>query len=350
MLDVMSFVRHPLVVAAPGVIALALATVAIVRPTDDDPAPTTTATTTARTAPGFPELYERVDGAVARIDARRGADQPPFRNGRRVATGAAFLVDDDGHLVTNAHVVDMARSATVRFARSAERVDARIVARDPATDLAVLRVDPDEVKGQEPLPLTPAAEVRVGDPVLALGTPYRLQSSASAGIVSATGREITGLTGFTIPDAVQTDAAINPGNSGGPLLDARGRVVGVNTQGRAAGVSFAVGSATVRRVIPQLIRDGRARTAFLGVSLGAVTDAGTTVASATPGGPAARAGIRRGDVLLRIGSRPTTVEGAVSSAVAALPPGGLVTVRLRRGGDEREVRVRLATQPRRDRS
>jgi len=351
----MSFLRHPAAVAAPGVVALALASVAVVRSGDDDapasaaPVPAATASAGAAgsgTLPSFAELYRRVDGAVARVDARRGPDQPPFGNGRRVATGAAFLVDRDGHMVTNAHVVDEARSATVRFGRSAERVDARIVGRDPSTDLAVLRVDPDEVRGERPLPLAPSAEIRVGDPVLAVGTPYRLQSSASAGIVSATGREITGLTGFTVPDAIQTDAAINPGNSGGPLVDARGRVVGVNTQGRGAGVSFAVASSTVARVVPQLVRDGRARTAFLGVSVGEITDAGARVTSTTAGGPAARAGIRRGDVLVRIGDRPTTTDGAVASAVAAGRPGQQLTVRLRRGGEEREVRVRLAAQPR----
>jgi S1-C subfamily serine protease len=283
---------------------------------------------------------------VARVDARRGADQPPFGNGRRVATGAAFLIDDDGHIVTNAHVVDRARTATVRFGRSAERVDARIVGRDRATDLAVLRVDPDEIEGEQPLDLAPAADIRVGDPVLAIGTPYRLQSSASAGIVSATGREIRGLTGYTVADAIQTDAAINPGNSGGPLVDARGRVVGVNTQGRGAGVSFAVGSSTVRRVVPQLVRDGRARTAFIGVSVGEVTERGARVESTTDRGPAARAGIRPGDVLLRIGDRATTTEGAVASAVAQRRPGEQVGVRLRRDGEVRDVRVRLAAQPR----
>ncbi len=148
-----------------------------------------------------------------------------------------------------------------------------------------------------------------------------------------------------MPDAIQTDAAINPGNSGGPLVDARGRVIGVNTQGRAAGVSFAVGSSTVRRVVPQLIRRWRARTAFLGVGVGEITEAGATVTSTTPGGPAARAGIRRGDVLTRIGTRRTTSEGSVASAVARLRPGQQVVVRLRRGDAERAIRIRLAAQP-----
>jgi putative serine protease PepD len=173
--------------------------------------------------------------------------------------------------------------------------------------------------------------------VLAVGTPFRLQSSASAGIVSATGRVIRGLNGLSIPDAVQTDAAINPGNSGGPLVDEQGRVVGVNSQGRAAGVGFAVSSTTLRRVVPQLIEDGRARTAFLGVSLGE----DGRVESVTDGGPADDAGIRAGDVIRRIDGRPAAPEGAVASAVAARRPGDRVEVELRR----RTVTVRLGAQP-----
>jgi len=347
----MQALRHPAAVAAPGVLALALAGAALLR--DDDPAPRPAASSapapdagSAAALPSFAQLYARADGVVGRIDARRGPQDPPFGNGRRVATGAAFLVDGRGHLVTNAHVVERARSASVRFGRSQRRIDARIVGRDPATDLAVLRVDPTQLRGERPLALAPPNSVHVGDPVLALGTPYRLQSSASAGIVSATGREISGLTGFTVPDAVQTDAAINPGNSGGPLLDARGRVVGVNAQGRAAGVSFAISSATVRRIVPQLIADGRATTAYVGVSLGEVTDRGSVIRSASPRGPAARAGLRRGDVIVRVAGLATTTEGAVASAVAGRRPGERVVVRIRRDGRERDVTVRLAAQPR----
>ena len=338
--------RHLALASAPGVLALALATLALLNANDTPvsaPAPTPTVTP-AVAEPSFAELYDRVEGAVARIDARRGPDDPPFGNGRRVATGAAWLVDDDGHVVTNAHVVDRARSASLRFGRSARRLDARIVGRDRATDLAVLRVDPVRVRGENPLPVAEPGAIRVGEPVLALGTPYRLQSSASAGIVSATGREITGLTGRAVPDAIQTDAAINPGNSGGPLIDTHGRVLGVNTQGRAAGVSFAVGAETIRRVVPQLIRHGRARTAMIGVAHGEVRPAGTPLQSVTPGGPADRAGIRRGDVVVKVADRPTITEGALASAVARLRPGQRVTVRIRRNGRERDVVVRTTAQ------
>jgi putative serine protease PepD len=345
----MNPLRHPLAAVAAGVVAVALAIVALARSEDETPVAPRAATVRAepsRSLPSFAELVDRVDGAVARIDARRGPEDPAFSNGRRVATGAAFLLDRDGHLVTNAHVVDRARSASVRFGRSAHRIDARIVALDRATDLAVLHVDPRVVRAEQPLALAPEGSVRVGDAVLAVGTPFRLQGSVTAGIVSATGRTIQGLTGFSIPDAVQTDAAINPGNSGGPLVDARGRVVGVNAQGRAAGVSFAISDATVRRVVPQLIENGRAENPYLGARAGEVTDRGTRVESVSPGAPGAEAGVRAGDVIVSIDGRATTTEGALASAVAAHRPDELVAVLIRRDGRERTVSVRLGRLPR----
>ncbi len=255
--------RHPLAVAAPGLVALVLAVVAVARTGDTAPAPAPApappapATAARADAPlTLPELYARIDGAVGRVDARRDPSQPRFGNGRHDAIGAGFLVDRAGHVVTNAHVVDRARSATVRFGRSERRIPARIVGHDDATDLAVLRVDPARLRGERPLAIARPDSIEVGEPVLAVGTPYRLQGSAAAGIVSATGREIRGLNGDRFRDGVQTDAAINPGNSGGPLVDAAGAVVGVNAQGRAPGISFAIGAATVRRVVPRLIRAG----------------------------------------------------------------------------------------------
>jgi putative serine protease PepD len=338
--------------ALPGVAALIVAIAAL--GASDEPAttppPARSATPTAALQGGMPslrELYARADGVVARVDARRGPNDPPFGNGRRTATGAGFVIDARGHLVTNAHVVNRARSVSVRFGRSARRIRARIVGVDRASDLAVLRVDSDRLGGDPPLELAPAGSVRVGDPVLAIGTPYRLQSSASAGIVSGVGRVIGGPSGFSIPDAVQTDAAIHPGNSGGPLIDERGRVVGVNAQGRAAGVNFAISATTVRRVIPQLIARGRARTAYLGISVDEVTGRGTRIASVTSGGPADRAGLRAGDVVTRLGARSTAIEGALASAIAAGRPGQKVEIRLRRDGRERTLTARLGTQPQR---
>jgi S1-C subfamily serine protease len=349
--------RSHLLAAAPGVAALAVALVAL----GQDEGAGTTRTVTVAGAPATggaggadrtgtlaaTELFARVEGAVARLDARRPPGAAPFGNGRRSATGTAWLLDRRGHLVTNAHVVEGATRATVRFGSSSRRVAARIVGRDPANDLAVLRVPVARVRGEAPLPLAPADGLRVGDPVLAIGTPFRLQSSASTGIVSALGRQIRGLTGFTIPDALQTDAAINPGNSGGPLLDAQGRVVGVNTQGAGPGVSFAVGAATLRRVLPQLVRDGRARTGYLGLRIGEVTEAGTRLEGVTAGSPAARAGLRSGDVVRRAAGRPVSGEGDLARAIAATRPGAVLELVVRRDGRDRTVRARVGTQPRR---
>jgi S1-C subfamily serine protease len=342
----MSFLRS----AAPGLIALVVAVVALARSGEDEqPAPAPAPAPAQRVASdlGFRALYDRVDGVVARVDARRGPQDPPFGNGRRTATGAAFLVDDEGHVVTNAHVVERARSATLRFGRSSEHVRARIVGSDRSTDLAVLRIDPDELRGEKPLPLAPPGSTKVGDAVLAVGTPFRLQSSASAGIVSATGREIRGLSGFSVPDAIQTDAAINPGNSGGPLVDGRGRVVGVNSQGRAAGVGFAISATTMRRVLPQLIAGRRVRSAYLGVTIGDVDERGARVTSVADGSPAERAGLRTGDRIVALGRRPTTTEGSVASAVAAARPGAKVTITVRRRGEEERLTATLGEQPRR---
>ena len=336
--------------AAPGLVALVVAVVALVRSGDDPaaPAPSSAAPAQAgQSALSFRELYDRVDGVVARVDARRGPEDPPFGNGRRVATGAAFLVDDDGHVVTNAHVVEGARTATLRFGRSPDRVRARIVGTDRATDLAVLKVAPRELRGEEPLELAPPGAAKVGDPVLAVGTPYRLQSSASAGIVSAVGREIRGLSGYSVPDAIQTDAAINPGNSGGPLVGEDGRVVGVNSAGRAAGVGFAISATTMHRVLPQLIAGRRVRTAYLGVSIAGVDDRGARVASVADDSPADRAALRVGDRIVSIDGRPTRTEGSVASVVAAAKPRERVTITVRRGGAERRLTATLGVQPRR---
>jgi S1-C subfamily serine protease len=336
-----------LLAALPGVVGLVVAVVALARSDVDPPPRATPVTPVAPQAalPSLSDLYSRVDGVVARLDARRGPGDPPFGNGRRDAIGAAFVIDSRGHMVTNAHVVDRARSATVRFGRSAARIPARIVGLDRSTDLAVLRIDPDRLGDDAPLELAPEDSIRVGDAVLAVGTPYRLQSSASAGIVSALGREIEGLSGFSVPDAIQTDAAVNPGNSGGPLIDSAGRVVGVNTQGRADGISFAVSAATVRRVVPQLIADGRARTAYLGVSVRDVSERGSRLRSVAVGSPGARTGLREGDVVVSIGGRATTTEGSVASAIARRRPGQRVQIRFRRDGRERTLTARLGTQP-----
>ena len=220
--------------------------------------------TTARGAPApSPHaVYERTRRAIVRVDARpRGT---PLPRGRPrlddgVATGSGFVVDRAGHVVTNAHVVAGGPLVTVRFSRGGRRYDARVVESDRSTDLAVLRI---RAGSLAPLELGRSREVRVGDPAIALGNPYGLERTLTLGVVSAVGRRIEAPDGSDIEGVVQSDAAINPGSSGGPLLDARGRVIGVNSQSGGDSISYAVPVDTLRRVLTRLrseSRPGRAR-------------------------------------------------------------------------------------------
>src|SRR3954449_5285470 len=222
------------------------------------------------------DIYKRAAPGVVYIRARSVQQtQSPFdvfpREQENVATGSGFVLDDKGHILTNAHVV--ASSLDVRVSFSDHRtVAARVVGKDPDTDLAVLSVNPKEVS-LRPLALGDSGAVRVGDPTVAIGNPFGLERTLTTGVVSALQRRITAPSGFAIEDVIQTDAAINPGNSGGPLLDATGKVIGVNSQiatggegsGGSVGIGFAVPAATVKRVLPELERVGRVTRPFLGI-------------------------------------------------------------------------------------
>ena len=287
------------------------------------------------------DIYERTSPGVVSIQAGS-------------ASGSGFVLDRQGAIATNAHVVDGARELKVRFGEDGDLIDARLVGADPSSDLAVLRVDPDDVEGGlAPLTLADSDDVRVGDLAVAIGNPFGLPRTATAGIVSALGRQIDAPNGFSIPGAIQTDAAINPGNSGGPLLDGAGRVIGVNSQIRTGGagngnvgVGFAVPSNTVRSVVADLEDDGRVRRAYVGVSTGpAQQGTGALVREVVPGGPAADGGLRPGDVIVKIADTAIAGPDDVSEAVLASKPGETVRVEIRRGGDERVLDVRLADRP-----
>ena len=179
------------------------------------------------------------------------------------ATGSGFVVDDDGTILTNAHVVDGADSVTVSFKDGGKEIDADVKGVDSSTDLAVLKVDPSEVDDLEVLPLGDSSTAEVGDPVIAIGNPFGYSRTVTTGIVSGLQREIEAPNGFQIANVIQTDASINPGNSGGPLLDADGRVIGINSQiatggGQGSvGIGFAVPVNTAKQLLPQLARAGR---------------------------------------------------------------------------------------------
>jgi putative serine protease PepD len=264
-------------------------------------------------------------------------------------TGTGFVVDRDGTLVTNAHVVGSSRTVQVQFADD-ETAQARVAGVDRSSDLAVLKVDTGSTGPLHELELANSDGVRTGQLAVAIGSPFGLPQTATAGIVSGTGRHIQAPDGFQIDRVIQTDAPINPGNSGGPLLDARGRVVGVNSQiatggssRGSVGIGFAVPSNTVADVVPRLERGETIQRPFLGVST-SQGSSGALVREVTSGGPAADAGVRAGDVIVRVGRDRIQAPGDIAAAIQDMRPGERVEVEVRRGGDSQTVSVELGNR------
>jgi putative serine protease PepD len=261
-------------------------------------------------------------------------------------SGTGFVVDADGTIVTNAHVVGSADSVQVQFADD-ETETGRVLGVDRSSDLAVLKVNAG--RALKPLSLADSSAVRTGELAVAIGSPFGLSQTTTAGIVSGTGRHIQAPDGFQIDSVIQTDAPINPGNSGGPLLDAKGRVIGVNSQiasqsGGSVGIGFAVPSNTVRDVIPRLERGETIKRAYLGVSTGPGSG-GVTVASVSGGGPAEAAGLRAGDVIVSVGGTRVTDPDDVSAAIQDRHPGEAVEIEVRRGGANETLNVTLGERP-----
>jgi putative serine protease PepD len=271
------------------------------------------------------------------------------------------VIEDDGTIVTNAHVVDDSTSAKVVFNDSDDAVTAKILGRDVSTDLAVLKVDPARTPALEPLALADSDTVRVGDSAIAIGYPLGLERTVTAGIVSGLGREIKAPNGFSIDKVIQTDAPINPGNSGGPLLDAKGRVVGVNSQiatdgaGQGnVGIGFAIPSNTVREVVPQLEQGRAVAHPFIGVSTSpAISGSGAVIQRVTPSSPAAKAGLRAassasgegGDVIVAVDGKPIGEPDDVAAAIDRRAPGDRVTIVVLRDGRRTAVELTLGTRP-----
>ncbi|HWH43826.1 MAG TPA: trypsin-like peptidase domain-containing protein [Thermoleophilaceae bacterium] len=266
-------------------------------------------------------------------------------------SGTGFLIDEDGTIVTNAHVVGNAGNVSVRLDDGGRDIQAEVLGSDPSTDLAVLQVSRSAASGIRPLPLADSNGVKVGDLAIAIGYPLGLDRTATAGIVSGLSRQIEAPNGFSIDKVIQTDAPINPGNSGGPLLDSAGRVIGVNSQiattnGGSVGIGFAVPSNTVREVVPRLSKGESIRRGYLGVSTSpSPAGAGALVAEVKAGGPAAAAGIRRGDVIVGVGGDEVERPDDVGSAVVSRRPGESVAIEIERNGARRTVQVRLGDRP-----
>jgi S1-C subfamily serine protease len=271
-----------------------------------------------------------------------------------VSTGSGFLIDREGHILTNFHVIEGAShttGVTVQFEDDISRT-AVVVGEDPNNDLALLKVDTSGLPTVQPLALGDSTGVHVGDPTLAIGNPFGLDRTLTSGIVSALQRQIRAPNGFAIDNVIQADAPINPGNSGGPLLDALGRVIGINSQiatgddgNGSVGIAFAVPINTAAQLLPRLEGGGTVRLGYLGVSgVAAPGSRGVVVQRADAGGPAANAGLRKGDVIKTIAGRPATSMGDVQAIVEARLPGQAIVIAVRRATRMRRLTVVLGSR------
>ncbi len=293
-------------------------------------------------------IYESVKNGVVQVSTQTAAQQTPFgQQGGGGATGSGFVIDTEGHIITNQHVVDGAQSVTVTFANGDER-SATVVGSDASADVAVLKLN-DVPSDLHALTLGASKAMKIGDPVVAIGSPFGLQGTVTTGIVSAVNRELTAPDGFTIDGAIQTDAAINPGNSGGPLLDGNGRVIGINSQiatqsGGNEGIGYAVPIESAKRVADALIAGKTVERPFLGVSL-ADADNGARIAQVTAGTAAAKAGLKAGDVVTKAGDTEVHSGDDLRRAVAEKQPGDQLTLTVRSNGATKTVTVTLGTRP-----
>ena len=280
--------------------------------------------------------------------AAQAAAAGPFGESQGTATGSGWVLDGEGHIVTNQHVVAGAEEVTVKFHDGTE-VQAKVVGTDASSDVALLKLNeiPDDL---QPLETGSTESLRIGDPVVAIGSPFGLQGTVTAGIVSAKDRQLRAPDGFTIDGAIQTDAALNHGNSGGPLLDLDGQVVGMNSQiasesGGNDGVGYAVSIENIERVVEQLKSGGSVDYAYLGVQIGDNEDGGAQIAEVRDGTPADEAGLESGDVVTEIDGEEVADGDDLRRAVAEHEPGDELELTVERDGDTETITVTLGTRP-----
>jgi S1-C subfamily serine protease len=332
------------------------------------------------------EIYERTAPSVVKVTSTIvRQSESPFGFGETAqqgtATGSGFVIDANGTLLTNWHVVENASKVTVSFEHS-KTVEARVVGKNPSQDIAVLKI-PTEGLTLHPLTLGDSSSVEVGEPVVAIGNPFGLSRTLTTGVISALQREITAPNGFAIDNVLQTDAPINPGNSGGPLLNARGQVIGITSQIETGGggsdgnigIGFAVPINTAKAELPELEKNGSVQTAYLGVemipidgslaSLNLPVKSGALIEKVEAGSPAAKAGIRAGNIEAKVGGNEISVGGDIivgfdgkkvtgsenlASYVGTKKPGDTVTIELLRasgsgGYTKKNVTVTLGQRP-----
>jgi serine protease Do len=332
------------------------------------------------------DLYDQVAPSVVNIhvtatrDAGAGQDQGgepiipglpfslPGQQGPQEVEGegSGWMYDNDGHIVTNNHVVDGATKMTVYFSNG-KWADAELVATDPSADLAVIKVTPPDGVEWKPLVTASDDSLRVGFSVVALGSPFGLQETMTAGVVSALGRSVptdsASGSSYSLPDVIQTDTAINPGNSGGPLLNLKGEVVGVNfainsTSGSNSGVGFTIPVSVVHKIVPALINDGAYKYSYLGIAGTTIDEAvatennldantlGIYVAQVVDNGPAAKAGIEVGDVIVAANDEAIThFEDLISYLFMNTNPGDKLTLHYMRDGKENTADVTIEQRP-----
>jgi S1-C subfamily serine protease len=344
-----------------------------------------TKTPGATTALSINQIYKRAAPGVVQVASTTIVNVPadpffgnPFfpQQQRQQSLGSGFVVDKAGHIVTNYHVIEGAKQVRVSFSNGSS-MKASVVGTDPSSDLAVLKIDASS-RALTPLALGDSDQMQVGDPVVAIGNPFGLDRTVTAGIVSAIQRAITAPNGYTIDHVIQTDAAINHGNSGGPLLNGLGQVIGVNSQietGSSSsgnvGVGFAIPSNTVKTVIAQLIREGHVDRAFIGISAVPITrdlgrvfrlpvSKGLLVQSVEPGSGAGKAGLKAGstqvvlagesyalggDIIVEAGGTPVASLDKLRDVVNGKKPGEKLELTVYRGDKKLRIHVKLGRQP-----
>jgi serine protease DegQ len=316
----------------------------------------------AKAAPSVVNIFT---AGTAKGQRHPFSDDPLFRRffgdslgeGRRTASlGSGVIVSTKGYVLTNNHVVESMDQIEVLLADSKTRLSAKVVGSDPETDLAVLKVDRDDLPA---ITLGALDAVQIGDVVLAIGNPFGVGQTVTMGIVSALGR--TGLGVSTYENFIQTDAAINQGNSGGALVDTAGNLIGINTvilsgSGGSIGIGFAIPVSTARTVMEQIIAGGSVTRGYIGIQAQEVTQelaesfkipgaTGVLIAGVERNGPAEKGGVKPGDVLIAVNGRPTRDPAAMLDAVAALAPGSQATLKLRRNQGEIDVAVTVGKRP-----
>jgi serine protease Do len=275
---------------------------------------------------------------------------------REKALGSGVIVSPEGYVLTNNHVVDGATDVRVTLSDKRE-LQARIVGTDPKTDVAVLKIEADNLK---PLTIGDSSQVEVGDVAIAIGDPFGVGQTVTKGIISAKGRGGLGIEDYE--DFLQTDAPINPGNSGGALVNDRGELIGINTaiishgSGGSQGIGFAVPANLARQVMDQILKNGKVVRAYLGIlpqdvtpgmakAFGAKEARGIVVGDVSPSSPAQESGIQRGDILLEVNGKPITDSNQLRMSISMMPPGTSVKLKVLRNGSERELPVKLAELP-----